>query len=170
MNNVQISKLIDNLKSKIKKLEYRKIKNLTEIMTWRIEVPTNNLSKKYVGFLFNNNFSDTIDNSSSISFIKLPRANYIINYSITLKVEMNNSSNEDDICTFSLGIRDSNNKIKIIKGSKTQSKISSDCVNGTIIINNTILYEVPELQELCLIGKFSNKCSLVSKKSIIKIL
>jgi hypothetical protein len=77
---------------------------------------------------------------------------------------------KDNICTFSLGIRDGNNKIKIIKGSKVQYDINKDIVDGHIIINNTTLYEAMEHQELCLIVNISKKCILINKKSIIKIL
>lgn len=173
MNNIQLSKLVDNLKNKIKKLEYSKYPKYTnknEILTWRIHVPANNNSdKKYVGLLFSDDFSE--NNLNLQSFIKLTKSNYIINYSITLKVDKQDKIyNFDDNCSFSLGIRDSNNKIKIIKGSKTQYKISSDCVGGNIIVNNTVLYEAIDNQELCLIGNMSNKCSLISKKSIIKLM
>lgn len=179
MSNNQISKLVENLKTKIKKLETQtkinKLNGSNEIQTYRIHTPiTINSSKKYVGLLFSNNYessSDITDSKDSISFIKLGKNNNIINYSITLKVESKNKDIErDNISTFSLGIRDGNNKIKIIKGSKVQYDINKDTIDGHIIINNTILYEALENQELCLIVNISKKCTLVNKKSIIKIL
>jgi hypothetical protein len=177
MSNNQITKLVDNLKNKIKKLESQsKIVKNNEIQTYRIHTPNpNNSSKKYVGLLFNNNYESSTeisDSKDSISFIQLGKNNNIINYSITLKVESKDT--KDNICTFSLGIRDSNkdnnNKIKIIKGSKVQYDINKDIVDGYIIVNNTTLYEAPENQELCLIANISKKCTLINKKSIIKIL
>lgn len=171
MSNNQITKLVDNLKNKIKKLETKTAK-INEIQTYRIHTPNpNNSSKKYVGLLFNNNYESSTeisDSNDSISFIKLGKNNNIINYSITLKVD--NKDTKDNICTFSLGIRDGNNKIKIIKGSKVQYDIMKDAVDGNIIVNNTTLYEALENQELCLIANISKKCSLINKKSIIKIL
>jgi hypothetical protein len=182
MSNNQLSKLVENLKNKIKKLENQtntntntKTNKINEMQTYRIHTPiSNNSSKKYVGLLFNNNYdlsSDITDSKDSISFIRLGKNNNIINYSITLKVDDNTKDNmKDNICTFSLGIRDGNNKIKIIKGSKVQYDINKDIVDGHIIINNTTLYEAMEHQELCLIVNISKKCILINKKSIIKIL
>ena len=176
MSNNQLTKLVDNLKSKIKKLETQTNTTRTnEIQTYRIHTPiSNNSSKKYVGLLFNNNYdtsTDITDSKDSISFIKLNKNNNIINYSITLKVETKDLRDvKNNICSFSLGIRDGNNKIKIIKGSKVQYDIIKDTVDGNIIVNNTTLYEALENQELCLIADISKKCSLINKKSIIKIL
>ena len=173
-NNTYLSKLVDNLKSKIKKLEQNtRVPQTDEMMTYRIHMPnSNNNSKKYVGLLFNNNYdlsSDITDSKDSVSFIKLNKNNNIINYSITLKVDSTKDS-KDNICTFSLGIKDGTNKIKIIKGSKVQYDILKDTVNGNIIVNNTILYEASDNHELCLISSLSKKCILINKKSIIKIL
>lgn len=174
MSNNQLSKLVDNLKSKIKKLENQTKTICTDSMTtYRIHMPISNNknSKKYVGLLFNNNYdtsSDITDSKDSISFIKLKKNNNIINYSITLKVDSKDI--RDNICTFSLGIRDGTNKIKIIKGSKVQYDILKDVVDSNIIVNNTTLYEALENQELCLIADISKKCTLINKKSIIKIL
>jgi hypothetical protein len=177
-NNPQLSKLVDILKSKIKKIEQQtKTTHSDSMITYRIHMPISNNknSKKYVGLLFNNNYdvsSDITDSKDSISFIKLKRNNNIINYSITLKVESikDNKDNKDNICTFSLGIRDGTNKIKIIKGSKVQYDIIKDTVDGNIIVNNTILYEALDNHELCLISSLSKKVFLINKKSIIKIL
>lgn len=174
-NNTQLTRLVDNLKSKIKKLEQSKITHSEGMLTYRIHMPiTNNKSsKKYVGLLFNNNYdlsSEITDSKDSISFIKLKKTNNIINYSITLKVNINSKDMKDNICTFSLGIRDGTNKIKIIKGSKIQYDINKESVDGNIIVNNTILYEALDNQELCLIADISKKCTLINKKSIIKIL
>jgi len=175
MNNNQLSKLVDNLKNKIKKIEAqaRTTKN-NEIQTYRIHVPiSNNSSKKYVGLLFNNNYEASTEITSSrdsISFIKLNKYNNIINYSITLKIDSKDTRDKDNICTFSLGVRDGNNKIKIIKGGKVQYDVTKDVVDGNIIVNNTTIYESLENQELCLIANISKKCTLINKKSIIKIL
>jgi hypothetical protein len=176
MSNNQLSKLVENLKIKIKKLENQtKINIINEMQTYRIHTPiTNNTSKKYVGLIFSKNYdssSEIIDMKNSINFIKLGKNNNIINYSITLKVDDKIKDNtKDNICTFSLGIRDKNNKIKIIKGSKVQYDINKDTIDGHIIVNNTTLYEALENQELCLIVNISKKCNLINKKSIIKIL
>jgi hypothetical protein len=53
---------------------------------------------------------------------------------------------------------------------KKQYDILKDVVDGNIIVNNTTLYESLENQELCLIADISKKCTLINKKSIIKIL
>jgi hypothetical protein len=173
-NNPYLSKLVENLKSKIKRLEQQPKNTHSESMiTYRIHTPISNNknSKKYVGLLFNNNYdtsSDITDSKDSVSFIKLKKNNNIINYSITLKVD--SVKDKDNLCTFSLGIRDGANKIKIIKGSKVQYDILKDAVDGNIIVNNTTLYEALDNQELCLIADISKRCTLVNKKSIIKIL
>jgi hypothetical protein len=180
-NNTYLTKLVDNLKSKIKKIEqHAKNVHSGEMITYRIHMPISNNknSKKYVGLLFNNNYdisSDITDSKDSISFIKLKKNNNIINYSITLKIDSikdlkDIKEGKDNICTFSLGIRDGTNKIKIIKGSKVQYDILKDIVDGNIIVNNTILYEALDNHELCLISSLSKKASLINKKSIIKIL
>ncbi len=174
-NNLQLSKLVDILKTKIKKLEQSKTIKNDEMLTYRIHMPiTNNKNyKKYMGLLFNNNYdlsSEITDSKDSISFIKLGKKNNIINYSITLKVDKLTNDSKDSICTFSLGIRDGGNKIKIIKGSKVQYDTQKDTVDGNIIINNTILYEASDNQELCLIANLNKKCAVVNKKSIIKII
>lgn len=173
MNNNPLTKLVDNLKNKIKKLENQSKFKIDEIQTYRIHSPiSNNSSKKYVGLLFNNNYDTSIeitDSKDSINFIKLRKNNNIINYSITLKIN-NSTKDKGNICTFSLGIRDENNKIKIIKGSKVQCDITKDTIDGNIIINNTTLYEAIENQELCLIADLSKNCNVIYKKSIIKIL
>ena len=177
-NHVHLTKLVDILKTKIKKLEQSNSIKSEELSTYRIHMPVSNNKnyKKYVGLLFNNSYdvsSEITDSKDSISFIKLKRKNNIINYSITLKIDKINLSSKDikdNICTFSLGIRDGSNKIKIIKGSKVQCDIQKDTIDGNIIINNTILYEAQDNQELCLIGNLSKKCVVVNKKSIIKII
>ena len=174
-NNVYLTKLVDNLKNKIKKLEQSKTTNSGEILSYRIHMPISNNKnyKKYVGLLFNNNYeisSEITDSKDSFSFIKLKKKNNIINYSITLKIDMIVKDIKENICTISLGIRDGTNKIKIIKGSKVQYDILKDTIDGNIIINNTILYEALDNQELCLIANLSKKCMVVNKKSIIKII
>lgn len=172
MSNNQLSKLIDNLKNKIKKLENQKKFQTTDMQTYRIHTPiTNDSSKKYTGLLFNNNYDtseEVVDSKDSINFIKLRKNVNIINYSITLKID-NNSKDKNTISTFSLGIRDEHNKIKIIKGSKVQCDIEKDAIDKNIIINNTTIYEALENQELCLIANISKKCVLINKKSIIKV-
>ena len=174
MNNNQISKMVDNLKNKIKKIEHNnKILKSNQMQTYRIHTPTTNNSKKYMGLLFNNSYDNSTeitDSKNSINFIKLYKHNNIINYSITIKVDTKNIKDNDTICTFSLGIRDGNNKIKIIKGSKVQYDIKKDVIDGVIIVNNTTMYEASNNQELCLIANIGKNCSLVNKKSIIKIL
>jgi hypothetical protein len=167
---MQLIKLVDNLKTKIKKLETnKKIHNTSSSMiTYKLQMPITTYfnSKKYVALLFNIHNSD---NSNGISFIKLEKTNNIINYSIILKVDHKNT-NTDNICSFSLGIRDDGNKIKIIKGSKVQYDVLQNTIDENIIINNTILYESTDNQELCLIASLSKKCTFINKKSIIKIL
>lgn len=174
-NNTQLTKLVDNLKTKIKKLEQSKTTKSEEMLTYRIHMPISNNKnyKKYMGLLFNNNYdisSEITDSKDSISFIKLKKKNNIINYSITLKIDSSFKDTKDNICTVSLGIRDGSNKIKIIKGSKVQYDIQKDTVDGNIIINNTILYEASDNQELCLIANLSKKSMVINKKSIIKII
>ncbi len=178
-NNLYLTKLVDNLKTKIKKLEQSQITKSEEMITYRIHMPISNNKnyKKYVGLLFNNgydNSTEITDSKESTSFIKLNKNNNIINYSITLKIEMKDIKDikdiKENICTISLGIRDGTNKIKIIKGSKVQCDIQKDAIDGNIIINNTILYEALNNQELCLIANLCKKCTVVNKKSIIKII
>lgn len=180
-SNNDLLKLVDNLKNKVKKLELQSNKKyVEEITTYKIHMPLNNdkntKNKKYIGLLFNNNYdssSETFDYKDSKSFIKLKKNNNIINYSITLKIDTNCKDcdkNKDNLCSLSLGIRDGNNKIKIIKGSKVQYDINKSVVDSHIIINNIIIYESLENQELCLIASLSKKCTVVNKKSIIKIL
>ena len=172
-NNTQLTKLVDILKTKIKKLEQQKSIKTEEMITYRIHQPITNNHKKYVGLLFNNNYdlsSEITDSVDSISFIKLKKKNNIINYSLTLKVDIDNKDIKDNICTLSLGIRDGTNKIKIIKGSKVQIDIKKDIVDNNIIINNTVLYEASDNQELCIIANLSKKIIVVNKKSIIKII
>ena len=191
-------KLVDNLKNKLSKLEafcktnihqqknishiQRLNNNQTILSSYRIFYPkiTKN-TKKFVGLLFDSNFSDIsgtndiIDDKdiNKLSFIKLNKSNNIINYSITLKVNtLPKESNSDTICTFSLGIRELNGnaKVKIIKGSQMQYCIVKNTIDGNIIINNTILFNSVDNQELCLITTLSKYCVLQDKKSIIKIL
>ncbi len=124
--NEELHSLVDNLKFKVKRLEtYCKtnMKNKSQykngdITTYKISYPkiNNKNSKKFVGLLFDNNFSDSDetdncseDDKNKISFIKL-KNNNIINYSITLNVDNSNlkdkDKDNDNICTFSLGILD----------------------------------------------------------------
>lgn len=175
MTNNGLTKLVDNLKNKIKKIENQakntKIKT-EEIQTYRIFSPLKASSKKYIGLLFSNNYdsSEEITNSENcFNFIKLKKNNNIINYSITLKIN-DSIKDKNNICSFSLGIRDKNEKIKIIKGSKIQCDILKDLIDDNIIINNTTIYEALENQELCLIADLTKNCVVVNKKSIIKIL
>jgi hypothetical protein len=173
MTNNGLTKLVDNLKNKIKKMENQfKIKR-EEIQTYRIFSPIiKSSSKKYIGLLFSNNYdsSEEITNSENcFNFIKLKKNNNIINYSITLKIN-DNIKDKNNICSFSLGIRDKNEKIKIIKGSKIQCNTLKDSIEDTIIINNTTIYEALDNQELCLIADLTKNCNVVNKKSIIKIL
>jgi hypothetical protein len=174
VHNSNLLKLIDNLKSKIKKLN-NETKNISQssnsvMMSYKISTPNinNQNYKKYTGLLFTSNTTGK-NISETISWIKLSKSNNVINFSISLKINGKISNMDDSICSFSLGIKDVGNKIKIIKGSKIQSDIKNS-VDNNIIINNTILYESLENQELCLIAKINKNCSIISKKSIIKIL
>lgn len=163
-----LSKLIDNLKIKIKKLEQNKKYYPNTLSLYKIILSSSINTKKYIGLLFSNYNND----DSTFSFIKLKNTNHIINYSIVLKVDTSNSTNLsiDSFCSFSLGIKDNSNKIKIIKGSKNYVNVFNNLVNNHIYINTSILYESSNDQELCLIANIDKTCSIVPKKSILKIL
>jgi len=136
-------KLVDNLKTKLGKLEAFCKSNINQyknqysnnqkvasnLLTFRISYPKiSKNTKKFVGLLFDSNFIDSNDkdindetndkndsnDSNKLSFIKLDKSNNIINYSITLKVNnIPRESNLDTICTFSLGIRELNGNAKV---------------------------------------------------------
>jgi hypothetical protein len=78
------------------------------------------------------------------------------------------NGNSNHFC--SLGIKNGDlNKISIIKGSKNFINIKNNLHYETIIIKDTIIYESPKNQELCLITDFNKKFNIVEDKSIIKI-
>jgi hypothetical protein len=167
--------LIDNFKQKIKSIDKNSSNSFNKIKTYRISLPKK-YSKKYIGLLFddcdNDDYTDNDSNSDNVkkkSFIKLDNySNYIINYSIQLKIESNDII---DYTLFSLGIKEKNNKnIKIIKGSRQQFINKNLAVNNTIIINNTIIFSSDKDQELCLITELSSDIKIINKKSIIKLL
>ncbi len=168
-DNINI--LLDTLKQKIKSID----KNTTnKIKAFRISLPQK-YSKKYIGLLFddcdNDDYSDNeLDSNTSTkkSFIKLSNySNYIVNYSIHLKIETNNII---DYSFFSIGIKEKNNKnIRIIKGSKQQFINKNIAINNNIIINNTVIFSSDKEQELCLIAELGSDVKVISKKSIIKI-
>jgi hypothetical protein len=119
-------------------------------------------NKKYVGLIF-------LNNENKSSFITLSKNVYIINYYITIIVnERGGGGSTNYFC--SLGIKNSDvNKISIIKGSKNFINIKNNLNNDTIIIKDTIIYEAPINQEICLITDFNKKFNIIEDKSIIKI-
>ena len=117
-SNDNLNKLIENLKQKIKTIDKQTNNNLYKTKTYRISMPKK-YSKKYIGLLFDDSFddncSDNVSDTENVkkkSFLRLDNdSNFIINYSIQLKVEAFNL-NENSF--FSLGIKEKNNKnIKI---------------------------------------------------------
>ena len=183
MNNYnKLYNLVEKLKDKVSKLDNKTNKinhlsknnlncenNINKFLTYSINSPNNfNQHKKFTGLLFglNDDTSNSECSSNYLSFIKLKKANCIINYSIYLDI---NNTITNNTCSFSLGVRDKNSsKIRIIKGSK--NIIILDSLNNKFIINNTILYSALENDELCLIAELNNKIKINPKKSIIKIL
>lgn len=167
MNNNQLCKLVDNLKNKIKKIENNN-SNKHNILTYQLSYPDiikNN--KKYTSLLF----EDINNNMKNTSFVKLYNKNIIINLSLTLKIiQSKNDNSINNVCYVCIGIREDNDKIKIIKGGKFQFDTSKHVLDNHIYINNTLLYDATIGQELCIITSFNKKCNIVSKKSILKIL
>ena len=170
-----INVLLDTLKQKIISIDKNTSNNSKKIKAYRISLP-HKYSKKYIGLLFddceNYNYTDNESDSttsSKKSFIKLGNySNYIINYSIHLKIETNNII---DYSFFSLGIKEKNNKnIRIIKGSKQQFNNKNIAINNNIIINNTVIFSSDKDQELCLIAELGSESKIISKKSIIKLI
>lgn len=178
-------KQIDGLNNKIKKLESKKLESkknnskqssISQIDSYRIHYPKeSHLNKKYIGLLFesNSNNFDSDENTgekNKIFFIKLPKSNIVINYSI--QFELNFTPLETVICSVALGIKTkSESKIKIIKGSKYQfNLLSPDVVSNHIIITNTVLYSSELGEELCVITDIGSNCTVNNKKSIIKLL
>ena len=178
-------KLIDNLKIRIKKLDYPKYKNNSlnnslnnsVINSYRIFSPAiSKSSKKYIGLLFDDNFNDFNTDSSNncdkfLSFIKIKKGNLIINFSISFDIK---SKINNQIFSISLGIRDkTSSKIKIIKGSKNYFNPDNNSLifNNSFQINNTILYACSLDEELCMIGEFDQEMYIINyKKSLLKIL
>jgi len=163
--------LINNITKQINKIESIAINRTSRtnsnikkgINTYKIcnpQIGNMKANKKYVGLIF-------LNNESKSSFITLSRNVYIINYYITIIVN-GSGGNSNYFC--SLGVKNSDiNKISIIKGSKNFINIKNNLNNDTIIIKDTIIYEAPINQELCLITDFNKKCTIVEDKSIIKI-
>jgi hypothetical protein len=170
-DNINI--LLDTLKQKITSIDKNTSNNSDKIKAFRISLPQK-YSKKYIGLLFddcdNDNYTDNEydSNISKKSFINLCNySNYIINYTVHLKIE---STNIIDYSFFSLGIKEKNNKnIRIIKGSKQQFINKNIAINNNIIINNTIVFSSEKDQELCLIAELGSESKIISKKSIIKL-
>jgi hypothetical protein len=126
--------------------------------------------------MFDDNFNDfsseTNDKSKNkISFLKLRKANNIINYSLCIDVnELSSTQTVNSIC---LGIREKNSsKVRLIKGSKYIFDLTNKSIifNDKIIINNTIIYMSEDAEELCMIADLNPKCKINSSKSLIKIL
>jgi hypothetical protein len=134
------------------------------ISTYKICIPQlDNLkiNKKYIGLIFDNN-------EKKSSFITLSKNVYIINYYITIIVNDIHERNSNYFC--SLGIKNSNvNKISIIKGSKNFINVKNSLHGELIIIKDTLIYEAPTTQEICLITDFNKKCNIIEDKSLIKI-
>ena len=186
MNKDDINKLLENLKSEIRKMDIlcKKKSQLSEINTFRISSPSinnKNSNKRYIGLLFDNEFNQLINSeetgqnstTNKKSFLKLKRSNYIINYCVTIKIDEQEINN---FCFISLGIRDENssdftsgNKIHMIKGSRQKFSIKHLLVDGMITIKDTIIYQAEENQQLCLIANFGKKNKLLENKSILKI-
>ena len=173
-SNDNLNNLIEDFKKKIKTIDKQSNNSLHKTKTYRISMPKK-YSKKYIGLLFddcdNDDYTDNESDSNTTtkkSFIKLCNySNYIINYSIHLKIETNNII---DYSFFSLGIKEKNNKnIRIIKGSKQQVINKNIAINNNIIINNTIIFSSDKEQELCLIAELGSDVKVISKKSIIKL-
>ena len=160
---------INNLKTKIKKLSLTK--NTSSIKSYKISCPKIDYTKKYIALLFDENFENN-DNSfeQKKSFINI-KNNNVINYSITFFIE--EIPQKSCYCYVYLGIRDKyNSKVRIINCSKCIFDISNTGLiyNNCIVINNNVIYSAQEGDELCLIANLKNRCKIISKKSIIKIL
>lgn len=174
-SNDNLNNLIENFKQKIKTIDKQSSNNSYRTKTYRISLPKK-YSKKYIGLLFDDSFDDNVSDEKSDtdyvkqkSFLRLENdCNYIINYSIQLKVEIFNL-NENSF--FSLGIKEKNNKnIRIIKGSKQQFNNKTMVINNSIIVNNTIIFTSDNDQELCLIAEIGPDVKIINKKSLIKLL
>ena len=174
-SNDNLNNLIENFKQKIKTIDKQSSNNSYRTKTFSISLPKK-YSKKYIGLLFDDSFDDNISDDKSDndyvkkkSFLRLDNdSNYIINYSIQLKIE---SSNFNENSFFSLGIKEKNNKnIRIIKGSKQKFNNKLIAINNSIIINNTIIFTSDKDQELCLIAEIGSDVKIINKKSLIKLL
>ena len=166
INNItkQINKIESITLNKSSSLLLKKGNKKEGISTYKICIPQlDNLkiNKKYIGLIFDNN-------EKKSSFITLSKNVYIINYYITIIVNDIHEKNSTHFC--SLGIKNSNvNKISIIKGSKNFINVKNNLHSELIIIKDTIIYEAPTTQEICLITDFNKKCNIIEDKSIIKI-
>ena len=173
--NLDLYNLINNLNTKIKKLDIYRNK-ISKTLSFKIfyNNKLNNSNKKYIGLSFSENLEidfDSINSTNTILFIKLSKNNYLINYSIVF--EITSLINKETICSLALGIKDKKtSKIRIIKGSKIFFDINnkSIIINNSININNTIIYFCNTDEELCMIAEINDQIKICSKKSIIKIL
>ena len=157
---------INRLKTKIKKIELIKKKNVPNFITNKIIIHTQlDDKKKFIALQFND---DINKNDNNKTFIKLQKNYHIIHYFITIKIDDIDKNNKD-YCSFSLAIKE-NNKIKTIKSSKTYCLLTS-VIDKHITIGNTIIYASTENQELCLIAQLPLNCrNIIVDKSILQIL
>ena len=182
----KLHNLIGKLNIKIKKLETN-CSDKNNILSHYIHLSSNTSSKtKYIGMMFSPclNYMDDDDKTKTnsdklIPFIKLQKSSMIINYSIYFELDnyksihINKSTNQinqinqnNQINSIALGIK-SNSKIKIIKGSKIFFEFTD---KNPTVISNTILYSGEYGDELCIIGNLNIPYTIISKKSIIKIM
>jgi hypothetical protein len=164
-NNIDLKKLINNLKENISELKKSK-NDKAKFLFFKIVLPlSTDTNKKYLALLFNNEIhGKEIDSNKNIMCICLKKRYNIINYCLTLKTNEFNKN-----CSFALAIKE-NNKIKIIKGSKMNYCFSKKIDDKEITLNNTLIYNSEKNEELCLIGTVLNDIELISEKSFIKIL
>lgn len=164
-NNIDLKKLINNLKENISELKKSK-NDKAKFLFFKIILPVStDTHKKYLAMLFNNEINDKeIDSSKNIMCIYLKKRYNIINYCLTIKTDDLNKH-----CSFALAIKE-NNKIKIIKGSKMNYYFNKKTDDKEITLNNTLIYNSEKNEELCLIGTVVNNIELISEKSFIKIL
>ena len=125
--------------------------------------------------MFDSNFNNFETDEGSgdknlLSFIKLPKANIIINYFIQL--ELNFTPLSSIICSLALGIRSkSDSKIKIIKGTRQIFDVTNcTIVVGSINLTNTSIYMCGGNEELCIIADLGSICKVNPRKSLIKLL
>lgn len=174
-NYKSLYKSIENLKTKIKKIEHLINSTSSNMLSiHKISYAKNQDSnKKYIALVFNINMdsSDSSD-SQAIHYIKLKKGNCIINYSLSFDVPV--SKNDVKISSVALGIKDmcSSTVFKLIKGSKCIFDVGKKAYmsNGKYIINNTIIYTASNNEELCMIAELNTGTKIYSEKSLIKII